>query len=119
MPSRHTEGFMNRLKALLLLATLTGLVVWVGQLVGGTGGMVAALAFAAAMNLGAWWWSDRLVLRVYGAHEVSEASAPELYGIVRALAQRARTPMPRVYLLPEDAPNPSPPGAARSARRSR
>jgi hypothetical protein len=76
-----------------------------GQLVGGTSGMVLALAFAAVMNLGAWWWSDRLVLRMYGAREVSEAAAPELYGIVRALAQRACIPMPRVYLIPENAPN--------------
>jgi heat shock protein HtpX len=57
------------------------------------------------MNLGAWWWSDRLVLRMHGAREISEAAAPELYGVVRALAQRARIPMPRVYILPEDAPN--------------
>ena len=96
---------MNRLKALILLATLTALVVWAGQLVGGTTGMVLALAFASVMNLGAWWWSDRIVLRMYGAHEISEAAAPELYGIVRALAQRARIPMPRVYIIPEDAPN--------------
>jgi heat shock protein HtpX len=68
---------MNRLKALILLATLTALVVWAGQLVGGTTGMVLALAFAGVMNLGAWWWSDRLVLRMYGAHEISEAAAPE------------------------------------------
>jgi heat shock protein HtpX len=96
---------MNRFKALLLLATLTALVVWAGQLVGGTTGMVLALAFAGVMNLGAWWWSDRLVLRMHGAREVSEAAAPELHGIVRALAQRARIPMPRVYLIAEDAPN--------------
>jgi heat shock protein HtpX len=55
---------MNRLKALILLATLTALVVWAGQLVGGTSGMVLSLAFAGVMNLGAWWWSDRLVLRM-------------------------------------------------------
>jgi heat shock protein HtpX len=96
---------MNRFKALLLLATLTALVVWAGQLVGGTSGMILALAFAGVMNLGAWWWSDRLVLRMYGAREISEAAAPELYSIVRALAQRARIPMPRVYIIPEDAPN--------------
>jgi heat shock protein HtpX len=96
---------MNRLKALLLLATLTALVVWAGQLVGGATGMVVALAFAGVMNLGAWWWSDRLVLRMYGAHEVSEAAAPELHAIVRALALRAGIPMPRVYVIPEDAPN--------------
>ena len=96
---------MNRLKALLLLATLTALVVWAGQLVDGTTGMVPALAFAGVMNLAAWWWSDRLVLRMHGAREISEAAAPELYGIVRAPAQRARIPMPRVYLIAEDAPN--------------
>jgi heat shock protein HtpX len=96
---------MNRLKALILLATLTALVVWAGQLVGGTPGMILALAFAGVLNLGAWWWSDRLVLRMHGAREISEAAAPELYGIVRALAQRARIPMPRVYIIAEEAPN--------------
>jgi heat shock protein HtpX len=96
---------MNRLKALILLATLTALVVWAGQLVGGTSGMILALAFAGVMNLGAWWWSDRLVLRMYGAREISEPAAPELYSIVRALALRARIPMPRVYIIAEDAPN--------------
>jgi heat shock protein HtpX len=96
---------MNRFKALLLLATLTALVVWAGQLVGGTSGMVLALAVAGVVNLGAWWWSDRLVLRMHGAREISEAAAPELYGIVRALSQRARIPMPRVYLIADDAPN--------------
>jgi heat shock protein HtpX len=96
---------MNRLKALILLATLTALVVWAGQLVGGTTGMILALEFAGVMNLGAWWWSDRLVLRMYGAREISEAAAPELYGTVRALAQRARIPMPRVYVIAEEAPN--------------
>ena len=68
-------------------------------------GMILALAFAGVMNLGAWWWSDRLVLRMHGAREISEAAAPELYGIVRAVAQRADIPMPRVYIIPEDAPN--------------
>ncbi|HSL52584.1 MAG TPA: hypothetical protein VK878_26240 [Candidatus Deferrimicrobiaceae bacterium] len=85
---------MNRFKALLLLATLTARVVWAGQLVGGTGGMVLALAFVGVMNLGAWWWSDRLVLRMHGAREISEAAGPELYSIVRALAQRNNSRCP-------------------------
>jgi heat shock protein HtpX len=95
---------MNRLKALILLATLTALVVWAGQLVGATSGMALALAFAGVMDLGAWWWSDRLALRMHGAREISEAAGPEPYGIVRVLAQRARIPMPRAYIIPEDAP---------------
>jgi heat shock protein HtpX len=81
---------MNRLKASILLATLTALVVWAGPLAGGTIAMVLALAFAGVMNLGAWWSTDRLVLRLYGAREISEAADPEPYGVVRALALRAR-----------------------------
>ncbi len=81
---------MNRLKTLVLLATLTALVLWAGQvLLGGQTGLLMALILAGVMNVGAWWWSDRLVLHMCGAHRVSEAETPDLYGIVRGLSVRA------------------------------
>ena len=91
---------MNRLKTLVLLAMLTALVLWAGQALGGQTGLVMALIFAGVMNIGAWWWSDRLLLRMYGAHQVSEAQAPDLHGIVRGLAMRASLPMPRRRSMP-------------------
>jgi heat shock protein HtpX len=96
---------MNRIKTMMLLAALTALFVWVGQALGGQAGLVIALLFAGVMNFSAYWWSDRIVLRMYGAQEVSETQAPELFSIVRELAQRARIPMPRVYIVPEETPN--------------
>jgi heat shock protein HtpX len=96
---------MNRTKTVVLLATLTALLGWAGQALGGSSGLVIALIAAAAMNLGAWWYSDRLVLRMYGAQPVSPAEAPELHGIVRDLAARAGLPVPAVYVIPEAAPN--------------
>jgi heat shock protein HtpX len=95
----------NRLKTVALLATLTALAAWVGGAVGGESGMITAFGIAALMNVGAWWWSDRLVLRLYGAREVGHAEIPWLHEIVRRLAARAGIPAPRVYLIPEDAPN--------------
>lgn len=96
---------MNRIKTMMLLAALTALFVWVGQALGGQAGLVIALLFAGVMNFAAYWWSDRIVLRMYGAQEVSETQAPELFAIVRDLAQRGRIPMPRVYVIPEETPN--------------
>jgi heat shock protein HtpX len=96
---------MNRMKTVMLLATLTALMLWVGQALGGQGGFTMALMFAGAMNFGAYWWSDKIVLRMYGAQEVTEAQAPDLYRVVRYLAQRGGIPMPKVYLIPEAAPN--------------
>src|SRR5262245_40145564 len=95
----------NALKTTALLAVLTGLLLWVGQFLGGPQGMVVALVFAAAMNLGSYWFSDRLVLAMYRARPLSEADAPELFRIVRELAVGAHMPMPRVYLIPTDSPN--------------
>ena len=95
----------NALKTTLLLGLLTGLLLWVGQALGGTHGLVIALIFAAVMNLGSYWFSDRLVLRMYGAQELPPERAPELHQIVRELAAGAHMPMPRVYLLPSDSPN--------------
>ena len=67
---------MNRLKTVALLATLTALLLWAGQALGGQAGLLTALVFAGAMNLGAWWWSDRLVLTMYRARPVGQPEAP-------------------------------------------
>lgn len=96
---------MNRFKTLVLLATLTALLLFVGQALGGRGGMMLALVLAGAMNFAAYWWSDKIVLRMYGAQEIGEAQAPELFALVRQLAQRAQIPMPRVYMIPQETPN--------------
>jgi len=96
---------MNNLKTLVLLATLTALLIWIGQALGGQQGFMMGLLLAGFMNLSAYWWSDKIVLRMYGAQEVSQAEAPELYEIVRNLAHRAEIPMPKVYVIPEEAPN--------------
>jgi heat shock protein HtpX len=96
---------MNRMKTLILLAVLTALFLWVGELIGGRQGMMIALVFALGMNFVSYWYSDKIVLKMYGAQPVSEAQAPELYAIVRDLSQRARIPMPKVYVIPEEAPN--------------
>ncbi len=96
---------MNRMKSVMLLATLTALLLWIGQALGGQGGLMLALICAGVMNFGAYWWSDKIVLRMYGAQEISAAEAPELWRIVQELAHRARMPMPRVYVIPEEAPN--------------
>ena len=96
---------MNTLRTGLLIAALTALFMAVGYLIGGEGGMVVAFLVAAAMNLFAYWNSDRMVLRLYGAREVDRAAAPGLYGIVEQLAARAGIPMPRVYVIDQPQPN--------------
>src|SRR5215471_6465553 len=96
---------MNRLKTMLFLATLTALLLFVGQALGGRGGLMIALVFAGVMNFVSYWWSDKIVLSMYGAQAVDEAQAPELFALVRRLAQRERIPMPRVYIIPQEAPN--------------
>src|SRR5437773_833447 len=87
----------NLLKTAILMAAITALFMAIGALLGGRSGMVFALAIAIAMNFFSYWFSDKLVLRMYNAHEVDEASAPQFYRIVRELAQKAGLPMPRVY----------------------
>jgi heat shock protein HtpX len=93
----------NVLKTGLLLTALTLLLVWLGNLIGGQVGLVVALVFAALMNLGSYWFSDRLVIAMSGARPLSESEAPELYAMVRRLAQRAGLPMPRLYSGARDA----------------
>ncbi len=96
---------MNQFKTFLLMALLTLLLVWVGDVVGGRQGAIFALVMAGVMNFGAYWFSDKIVLRMYGAREVSEAEAPGLHRIVRELVQRAGMPMPKVYIIESDSPN--------------
>jgi len=96
---------MYRFRTLILLATLTALLLWAGQALGGHNGLVFALVFAGLMNFGAYWFSDKTVLRMYGAQELSPAEAPALYAMVRDLSLRASLPMPRLFLIPEEAPN--------------
>jgi heat shock protein HtpX len=98
-------AMMNYVRTFMLMAGLTALFAVVGYLLGGPGGMLVALAIAAATNLFSYWNSDRLALAAHNAQEVDEASAPGLYGMIRDLAARANMPMPRVYLIQEDQPN--------------
>jgi len=95
----------NLLKTAVLMAAITALFMAIGSLLGGQTGMMWALVAALAMNFFSYWFSDKLVLRMYNAQEVDESSAPQFYRMVRDLAQRAELPMPRVYLINEDAPN--------------
>jgi len=96
---------MNYFRTALLLAALTGFVLVAGYLLGGQSGLVIALVAALGMNLFAYWNSDKMVLRMSNAQEVGPEQAPELYGIVQDLAQRAGLPMPRVYVIDEEQPN--------------
>jgi heat shock protein HtpX len=96
---------MNYFRTALLLAGLTALFMGVGFLIGGKGGAMIALVIAAATNLFTWWNSGRMVLSMYGAHEVDRNSAPDLYNLVAELASRAQLPMPRVFLMDEAQPN--------------
>jgi heat shock protein HtpX len=95
----------NWLKTTLLLGLLTGLLLWMGDSLGGSQGMVMALAFAGLMNFVAYFFSDKIALAMHRAQPVDEASAPQLYSTVAELAQRGGMPMPRVYLIPEAQPN--------------
>ncbi|HUJ37144.1 MAG TPA: zinc metalloprotease HtpX [Hyphomicrobium sp.] len=96
---------MNYVRTAMLLALLTAIFVALGAAVGGETGMVVAFFLALALNLFSLWNSDKMVLRLYGAREVDERSAPEYYGIVRDLAQRAGLPMPRVFVIESAQPN--------------
>ena len=96
---------MNSLRTVALMAGLTALLVWAGNAFGGQSGMFIAFGFAMLMNFGSYWFSDKIVLRMYNAREATEREAPELYSMVRNLAQRAQLPMPKVYLIPGEQPN--------------
>ena len=97
--------FSNWFKTSLLMAAIVALFGVVGAAICGAQGMLVALVFGGAMNFFAYWFSDKMVLSMYNAQEVDEAGAPQFYGIVRDLAQRAGLPMPKVYLIDEAQPN--------------
>jgi heat shock protein HtpX len=96
---------MNNIKTLALLVTLTLILVWAGAAMGGKQGMTIAFIFALGMNFFAYWFSDKIVLKMYKAKEVTEAEAPDLYSIVRMLSQKAEIPMPKVYIIDQEQPN--------------
>jgi heat shock protein HtpX len=95
----------NTLKTTLLLGLLTGLVLWIGEHFGGPQGLLVAFVVTAAMNIGSYWFSDRIVLGMYGAREIGQEDAPDLHSLVRELATAAGLPMPRLYLIPSESPN--------------
>ena len=95
----------NWIKTAALMAAITALFGVIGASIGGKNGMIMALGFAVVSNFFAYWFSDKMVLKMYRAREVDASSAPQFYQTVQELAQRAGLPMPRVYLIDEDAPN--------------
>src|SRR5207244_4714271 len=95
----------NMFKTAILLAVLTAMLILIGGAIGGRQGMMMAFIFAIAMNFFSYWFSDKIVLSMYGAQPIDEAQAPRLYAILRRLTTRAQIPMPRVYLIPTDTPN--------------
>lgn len=95
----------SQLRTLFFLSILTVLFILIGGAVGGRAGMIFAFLFACLMNLGAYWFSDKIVLAMYRAQEVTEAQAPKLYRIVWELTQRAGLPMPKLYIVPSQTPN--------------
>ena len=96
---------MNTIKTAFFLGLLTALILVLGGALGGRGGVIIALGLAAAMNFFSYWFSDRIVLAMHGAKPVTRQEAPQLYEILERLTARAGLPMPRVYILPEEAPN--------------
>lgn len=95
----------NSFKTVLLLGLLTGIILGIGQLFGGSQGLVIAFVFAALLNFGSYWFSDKIVLAMYQAREVGLDDAPELYRIVQDLTLRTQLPMPRLYVIPSQSPN--------------
>ena len=96
---------MNQFKTFVLMLVLTGIFILVGTAIGGKSGAIYAFVFAGLMNFAMYWFSDKIVLRMYGAREVTQGEAPELYGIVAELTSKASLPMPRVYIMENDTPN--------------
>src|SRR5438876_8274248 len=96
---------MNTTKTIVLMVGLTVLLIFVGGALGGRQGIIIAFVFAMAMNMFSYWFSDKMVLRMYNAHEATEAEAPMLWGVTHDLALKMNMPMPKVYVIPSDAPN--------------
>lgn len=96
---------MNTFKTFMLMLVLMLLFMWLGFLFGGSSGMLFAFVFASLLNFGMYWFSDKLVLKMYKAREVNETDHPRLYRIVKSVAQKAMLPMPKVYIVPSQGPN--------------
>jgi heat shock protein HtpX len=96
---------MNQFKTFFLMLVLTALFILVGSAIGGKSGAIYAFVFAALMNFFAYWFSDKIVLRMYGAQEVSQSEAPELYQVVGELTNKVSLPVPKVYIIENDTPN--------------
>ena len=96
---------MNFFKTVFLLTALTLLLVFIGGAIGGQQGMTYAFMFACLMNLGAYWFSDKLVLATYRARPLSQEEAPAVHRIVEELAEAAHMPKPKIYLIPSQTPN--------------
>lgn len=99
------DKYMNNLKTTIFLGLLTGLIMAVGYLIGGKSGMMLALIISAAVNFGAYWWSDKLVLSTYGAKPAQKSEFPEIYEIMEDLVKRALMPMPRLFIMETEMPN--------------
>ena len=95
----------NQVRTTILLAAMTALILWIGQIFGGRQGMIIALLLAAGMNFFSYWYSDKIVLKMYRAQEVDPAQAPELYEIVQNLSRNAGLPMPKLFVVPSETPN--------------
>lgn len=96
---------MNTLKSVVLLALLSALLLVIGSVIGGRTGLNIALVIALVMNFASYWWSDKIVLKMYRGKQVGYEDAPELYGDIQELAQNASLPMPKVYIVPDQSPN--------------
>ena len=105
MTTTRRSNFAAAFRTTILMATLTGLLVVIGALIGGASTALVFLFFAAVLNLGAYWFSDKIALKMSGAKPVSEQEAPRIYEIVRELTTRADLPMPRLYVIPQEQPN--------------
>ena len=95
----------NQIKTTVLLTLMTVFFMFIGNLLGGRQGLIIAFFFAAGMNLFSYWYSDKIVLRMYNAREATPGQAPELYGLVQDLASRAGLPTPKIYIIPQESPN--------------
>lgn len=95
----------SRIRTTILLAVMTVVIMWVGKMIGGTGGMIIALLVAGGLNFFSYWYSDKMVLKMYKAKPVSRQEAPEIYELVEQLCQKAGLPMPELYIIPQEAPN--------------
>lgn len=96
---------MNTIKTVLLMTFLTLLLIFIGNLIGGNGGMIIAFIFALIMNFTTYWFSDKIILKMYGAQQILPQDSPELFRIVEELTTRSNLPLPKVYIIPSSQPN--------------